>query len=86
MMAKVQLSAGYPLAAAITYWQLCRELPDPSTTVRWCQRVRLLPSDKNCSCDRAMHLVKRKGPEGVGWRCPRKGCRKEAALRGGTFF
>ena len=25
-------------------------------------------------------------PEGMVWRCPRKGCRKELALRSGTYF
>ena len=24
--------------------------------------------------------------EEMGWRCPRKGCRQEVALRSGTFF
>ena len=24
--------------------------------------------------------------EEMGWRCPRKGCRQEVALRKGTFF
>ena len=34
-----------------------------------------------------MNLTERgSGPEGLGWRCPRKGCRKEASLRVGTFF
>eukprot|EP00731_Ephydatia_muelleri_P039177 Em1181g1a len=34
-----------------------------------------------------MNLVKRKSiPEERGWRCPRKGCLKEVALRKGTFF
>eukprot|EP00731_Ephydatia_muelleri_P003003 Em0001g3003a len=35
-----------------------------------------------------MHLVKRKAvnKEEMGWRCPRKGCRQEVALREGTFF
>ncbi|KAL5488552.1 hypothetical protein EMCRGX_G017506 [Ephydatia muelleri] len=34
-----------------------------------------------------MLLVKREGScYGVTCRCPRKGCRKELALRGGTFF
>ena len=35
-----------------------------------------------------MHLVKRKAvnKEEMGWRCPRKGCRQEVALRKGTFF
>ena len=34
-----------------------------------------------------MHLVKRKdSPEKMGWRCPRKNCRKDITLRRGTYF
>ncbi|KAL5502087.1 hypothetical protein EMCRGX_G008805 [Ephydatia muelleri] len=34
-----------------------------------------------------MHLVKRKdSQEKMGWRCPRKNCRKEITLRRGTYF
>ena len=33
-----------------------------------------------------MRLVKRKSPEGQGWRCPRKACRKEVTLCKNTFF
>ena len=31
-------------------------------------------------------MAKLKGPEGVGWRCPRKACRKEISIRKDTFF
>ena len=49
--------------------------------------MKLLPSSKTCSCGRAMNLVKRKSsPEERAWRCPRKGCLKEVALRKGMFF
>eukprot|EP00731_Ephydatia_muelleri_P008965 Em0004g1303a len=48
------------------------------TTIRWCQKLKLLPSSKMCSCGRGMHLVKRKdSPELLGWRCPRKGSHLE---------
>ena len=77
----------YPLIDPITYYELCRELIDHDSTIRWCQTLKLLPSSKTCSCGRGMNLVKRKGsPEELGWRCPRRGCRKEVTLRKGTFF
>ncbi|KAL5515970.1 hypothetical protein EMCRGX_G001225 [Ephydatia muelleri] len=77
----------YPLIHPMTYFELCGELVDHATTIRWCQKLKLLPSSKMCSCGRGMHLVKRKdSPEQLGWRCPRKGCRKEVTLRKGTFF
>ena len=39
-------------------------------------------------CARGMNLVEREkaGKEGVLWRCPRKGCRREVSLRKDTFF
>ena len=77
----------YPFIEPLTYFELCRELPDHDSTIRWCQTMKLLPSSKTCSCGRAMNLVKRKSsPEERGWRCPRKGCLKEVALRKGMFF
>ncbi|KAL5502706.1 hypothetical protein EMCRGX_G009521 [Ephydatia muelleri] len=49
--------------------------------------MKLLPSSKTCSCGRAMNVVKRKSSlEERGWRCPRKRCLKEVALRKETFF
>ena len=77
------------LVGPITYRDLCLELGDATTTtVHWCQRHKLLSDSKNCTrCGRGMHLVKQKDVScGLGWRCPRKGCRKELALRSGTFF
>ena len=62
---------------------------DGASTVYWCQRHKLLSDSKICpKCGRDMHLVKRKDvtPEGMCWRCPRKGCRKEVSLRSGTYF
>ena len=77
----------YPLIEPLTYFELCRELVDHDSTIRWCQMMKLLPSSKTCSCGRAMNLVKRKSsPEERGWRCPRKGCLKEVALRKGTIL
>ena len=82
------LPAVFPLVTPITYCDLCRELKDAEDTIQWCQTMRLLASSKNCSCGRGIHPVKRKGvgSEEKGWRCPRKGCRREASLRQGTFF
>ena len=57
--------------------------------MHWCQRHKLLSDSKMCpKCETDMRLVKRKGvnPEDMGWRYPRKGCRKEEALQPGTFF
>ena len=86
-MAQAQLPVGYPLTTAITYFNLCKNLMETDAAITWCQRLKLLPSSKWCSCGRGMHLVNRKGcSDGVTWRCPRKGCRKELSLRGGTFF
>ena len=57
-------------------------------TVYWCQRHKLLSDSKNCArCGAGMNLVKQKDVScGLGWRCTRKRCRKELALRSGTFF
>ena len=86
-MAQAQLPVGYPLTTAITYFNLCKNLMETDAAITWFQRLKLLPSSKWCSCGRGMHLVNRKGcSDGVTWRCPRKGCRKELSLRGGTFF
>ena len=72
----------------VTYYDLCKQLPDAAATVTWCQSQGLLASSVDCpACGRGMHLVARKSsPEKMGWRCPRKGCRKEVALREGSFF
>ena len=78
----------FPLIDPLSYWDLCHELVDHDTTIRWCQTLKLLPSSKSCSCGRVMNLVIRRNrsPEERGWRCPRKGCLKEVALRKGMFF
>ena len=88
MARRAPLPAAFPLRTPIMYCDLCRELQDAEDTIQWCQTMRLLASSKNCSCGHGMHLVKRKGvgAEEKGWRCPRKGCRREARLRQGTFF
>eukprot|EP00731_Ephydatia_muelleri_P030038 Em0021g561a len=86
-MAQAQLPQW--LVDHITYRDLCRALSDVESTVHWCQRHKLLAERKSCpKCGREMHLVKRKAvnKEEMGWRCPRKGCRLEVALRSGTFF
>ena len=71
----------------VSYCDLCRALSNTPTTVTWCQRQKLLATDMDChACGRDMRLVKRKSPEGQGWRCPRKACRKEVTLRKNTFF
>ena len=73
----------------MSYRELSLALPDGEAAVHWCQRHKLLSDSKMCpKCGTDMRLVKRKGvnPEDMGWRCPRKGCRKEVALRPGTFF
>ena len=73
----------------ISYRELSLALPDGEAAVHWCQRHKLLSDSKMCpKCGTDMRLVKRKGvnPEDMGWRCPKKGCRKEVALRPGTFF
>ena len=48
----------------------------------------LIPNSKQClRCGRDMNLADRgSGPEGLAWRCPRKGCRKEVSIRVGTFL
>ena len=76
------------LVGPITYRDLCLELGDATTTVYWCQRHKLLSDSKNCArCGAGMNLVKQKDVScGLGWRCTRKRCRKELALRSGTFF
>ena len=72
-MAQAQLPVGYPLTTAITYFNLCKNLMETDAAITWCQRLKLLPSSKWCSCGRGMHLVNRKGcSDGVTWRCPRK--------------
>ena len=53
----------------------------------WCIREKLLSTVKDCpACSQEMRMAKRKRPEGVGWRCPRKVCRKEVSIRKDTFF
>ena len=68
----------------------CVAVADPEECVFWCQRHQLLPESMACpKCTRDMHLVTRDGShgaEGMVWRCPRKGCRKEVSLRSCTFF
>ena len=87
LVAEMALVSAYPLIHAVTYFELCRELVDHDSTIRWCQGLKLLPSSKTCSCRRGMNLMKRKSsPEERVWRCPRKDCQKEVALRKGTFF
>ena len=86
-MAQAQLPQGR--VGPITYRDLCAALSDAECSVYWCQRHKLLADHKNCpKCGKDMHLVKRKAvnKEEMGWRCPRKGCRQEVALRRGTFF
>ena len=86
-MAQAQLPQW--LVGHITYRDLCTALSDVESTVHWCQRHKLLAERKSCpKCGRDMHLVKRRAvnKEQMGWRCPRKGCRQEVALRSGTFF
>ena len=56
----------YPLIEPLTYFELCRELVDHDSTIRWCQMMKLLPSSKTCSCGRAMNLVKRKSSPDSG--------------------
>ena len=73
-MAVVPVPVVYPLAEMVPYCALCRDLTGSAETVRWCQALKLLSSTRTCSCGRGMHPVQRKGcPEGMAWRCPRKG-------------
>ena len=46
----------YPLIHPVTYFDLCRELVDHTSMIRWCQTLKLLSSSKTCSCGRGMHL------------------------------
>ena len=74
---------------SMTYRELSLALFDGEAAVHWCQRHKLLSDSNMCpKCGTDMRLVKRKGtnPENMGCRCPRKGCRKEVALRSRTFF
>ena len=59
----------FPLIDPLTYWDLCHELVDHNTTIRWCQTLKLLPSSKSCSCGllqilRLLHLWSTKTPVG----------------------
>ena len=76
------------LVGNLSYGDLCVAVSDGLSAIHWAQRHHLLPDSKNCPhCGRGMNLADRgTGPEGLGWRCPRKGCRKEVSLRVGTFF
>ena len=86
-MAQAFLSTRPVQQRPVSYCDLCRALSNTPTTVTWCQRQKLLATDMDChACGRDMRLVKRKSPEGQGWRCPRKVCRKEVTLRKNTFF
>ena len=72
------------------FFRLCVVVADPDESFYWCQRHKLLPESMACpKCTRDMHLVTRDGShgaEGMVWRCPRNGCRKEVSLRSCTFF
>ena len=74
-----------PLVGPLSYRDLCAQTVDVASTIRWCQSLKLLRSNLMCSCGRGMNLVEA-GKEGVLWRCPRKGCRREVSLRKDTFF
>ena len=74
-----------PLIHPVTYFNLSRELMDHAATIRWCQTMKLVSASKLCSCGRGCTWRRHNNPEGMGWRCPRKGCRKEVTLRKGTF-
>ena len=68
-----------------SYFDLCKEIVDVGSTIRWCQERKLLAACPACSRD--MNLVSRNtSPEKRCWRCPRKACRKEVSLRAGTLF
>ena len=78
-----------PQRPTLSYCDLSRELSDIPHTIQWCQQHGLLATMMDCpaNCGRACRQVKRKGyPEGVAWRCPRKGCQKVASIRKGSFF
>ena len=81
------MAQGPVLAFSISYADLCRTLNSVEATVRWCQEKRLLPTERECVCGTECRIVKRsRYPEGICFRCPRKGCQKVTSLRTGTFF
>ena len=77
------------LVGNLSYGDLCVAVSNGRSAIHWCQRHHLIPNvSKQCPrCGWDMNLADRgSGPEGLAWRCPRKGCRKEVSIRVGTFF
>ena len=70
------------LVGNLSYGDLCVAVSNGRSAVHWCQRHHLIPNSKQCPrCGRYMNLADRgSGPEGLAWRCPRKGCRKEVSI------
>ena len=59
----------------ISYADLCHTLSSTEETARWCREKHLLPMQHVCACGGQCRIAKQKGyPEGVCFRCPRKGC------------
>ena len=71
-----------------SYGDLCVAVSDGLSAIHWAQRHRLLPDSKNCPhCGRGMNLADRgTGPEGLGWRCPRKGVGRRYLCVSGHFL
>ena len=76
------------LQEVVSYWDLAQALTDIPTTIRWCRDRQLLAAEMVCeSCGKECREVKRpRYPEGVCWRCPRKGCQKLFSLRHNSCF
>ena len=73
------------LVGPITYRDLCLELGDYCVLVPETQAA--LRQQELCKMWSRHESRKAKDVScGLGWRCTRKRCRKELALRSGTFF
>ena len=72
----------------LSYWDLAKALTDIPAAIRWCRDRKLLATEMACeACGRECREVKRpQYPDGVCWRCPRKGCQKEYSLRNNSYF
>ena len=72
----------------ISYWDLAKALTDIPAAICWCRDRKLLATEMACeACGRECREVKRpRYPDGVCWRCPRKGCQKEYSLRHNSYF